>query len=57
MDGPCSLAGRVRIFVKRIIGIFVLLVMVMGLAHAIESSARPDAGRTGREVEGETHVH
>jgi hypothetical protein len=40
----------------RIIALIVLLVSVIGLAHAIEVSARPDTGREGRQVSGE-HGH
>jgi hypothetical protein len=37
----------------RIIALVLLLVTVVGLAHAIEVTARPDTGREGRHVSGE----
>jgi hypothetical protein len=38
--------------VFRIIALIVLLIAVVGLAHAIEVTARPDTGRTGQHVAG-----
>ena len=32
---------------KKIIALVVLVIAVVGLAHVIEVSARPDTGRTG----------
>lgn len=39
---------------KRYIALFVLLIAVLGLAHAIEVTARPETGREGRVVGGES---
>lgn len=39
---------------KRYIAVFVLLASVLGLAHAIEVTARPDTGREGIVVSGES---
>jgi hypothetical protein len=39
---------------KRYIALFVLLVAVLGLAHAIEITARPETHREGHIVAGET---
>ncbi len=39
---------------KRYIALFVLLASVLGLAHAIEVTARPDTGREGKVVGGES---
>jgi hypothetical protein len=39
---------------KRYIALFILLAATLGLAHAIEVTARPDTGREGRVVGGET---
>jgi hypothetical protein len=39
---------------KRYIALFILLAATLGLAHAIEVTARPETGREGRVVGGET---
>ena len=39
---------------KRYIALFVLLAATLGLAHAIEVTARPDTGRVGKVVGGES---
>lgn len=39
----------------KIIALIVLLVTVIGLAHVIEVTARPDSGRRGVRVEGHEH--
>ena len=36
---------------KRIVALVVLLIGVIGMAHLIEVTARPDTGRTGVKVE------
>ena len=41
----------------KIVALIVLLVTVLGLAHHIEITARPDMGRTGKQVQGEGHAH
>ena len=41
----------------RIIAVIVLLVTVVGLAHVIEITARPDSGRRGVHVQGEHGGH
>ncbi|HEU4752299.1 MAG TPA: hypothetical protein VFU47_04250 [Armatimonadota bacterium] len=40
----------------RIIALILLVITVIGLAHAIEVTARPDTGREGRHISGE-HEH
>ncbi len=42
--------------VKKVVALVVLLGAVLGMAHWIEVSARPDTGRTGVEVHGD-HEH
>jgi hypothetical protein len=37
---------------KKIIAVVVLLLTVVGLAHSIELTARPETGRQGQEVHG-----
>jgi len=41
----------------KIISLIVLLIMVLGLAHWIEITARPSTGRTGVRVSGDGHEH
>jgi hypothetical protein len=41
---------------KKVVALVVLLIAVLGMAHWIETSARPDTGRTGVEVHGD-HEH
>jgi hypothetical protein len=43
---------------KKIIALVVLVVSVVGLAHVIETSARPETGKTGTVQHGEEgHAH
>ena len=37
---------------KRIVAMIVLVITVVGLAHLIETTARPETGRQGVRVEG-----
>lgn len=39
----------------KIVALVVLLVTVVGLAHIIETTARPTTGRQGVRVEGHDH--
>lgn len=39
----------------KIIALIVLLVTVIGLAHIIETTARPNTGKQGIRVEGHEH--
>lgn len=39
----------------KIIALIVLLITVIGLAHTIEVTARPDSGKRGVRVEGHDH--
>jgi hypothetical protein len=39
---------------KRYIALFILLAATLGLAHAIEVTARPETGREGKVVGGES---
>ena len=42
----------------KIVALVVLVVTLLGLAHMIEATARPDTGRQGRKVEaGQDHAH
>jgi len=41
---------------KLIVAVIILLGMVLGLAHSIELTARPETGRQGQEVRG-GHEH
>jgi hypothetical protein len=41
----------------RIIALVILVVSVIGLAHFIETSARPATGRQGVRVGGDGHDH
>ena len=42
---------------KKIIALVSLLIVVLGLAHYIEITVRPDTGRQGVQVQGEEHSH
>ena len=40
---------------KQVIALIVLVMVVLGMAHAIEVTARPETGRQGQHVPGEEH--